>query len=301
MNIETLMSTQLSFKVRGNMRNLHPTTMPLWSLIKGLQESRALADLTAQGRALTDPEAFKAWKPRNLMSVYIAVRFRDKTGRPEGENVSGYTGLAGFDFDHVESVEAVMETLKTVPQVVCAGVSASGKGVWCAARVAAANESEYLKCFAEGVRVFKEAGLVGIDIGAHDPTRARFAASSPESWWRWWDADIPAFEPVGDIALLSAPKKNRQRVKTPAGYHTSPELAFDEVRQELQKADEVPDGERNTEKARMCGRVKAIAAKAGVAPDTYAQAFIDKWDSVGSNPKKTRSMVNRLMRSPKNK
>ena len=75
----------------------------------------------------------------------------------------------------------------------------------------------------------------------------------------------------------------------------SPELAFDEVRQELSTAATTADGERNTEKARQCGRLKAIAKKAGVNPAAYFQAFVDTWDEVGSTHKKTVSMANRLL------
>ena len=296
MTIVEVMNIHLRFKPRGIMRNLHPASMPLWSLIKGIQESKALADLTAQGRAITDKEQFKAWKPRNLMSVYLAVKFREAEGRANEANVCGYTGLAGFDFDDVEAAP-VLEKLREIPQVVCAGVSASGKGVWCAARVACGTGREYMACFADGVAAFEAAGLPGLDKGAHDPTRARFVASSPECWWRW-DAmgDIPAFQPVGNISVLSgAKKKGRAAPKLPAGYKISPELAFDEVRQELSRAATTADGERNPEKARQCGRLKAIAKKAGVNPAAYFQAFVDTWDEVGSTHKKTVSMANRLL------
>ena len=297
MTIAEVMNTHVQFKPRGIMRNLHTTSMPLWSLIKGMQESKALADLTAQGRAITDKEEFRAWKPRNLMSVYLAVKFREAEGRADEANVCGYTGLAGFDFDDVEAAP-VLEKLREIPQVVCAGVSASGKGVWCAARVACGTAREYMACFADGVAAFEAAGLPGLDKGAHDPTRARFVASSPECWWRW-DAmgDIPAFQPVGNISVLSGAKKKESRGKTklPAGYKISPELAFDEVRQELSRAATTADGDRNTEKARQCGRLKAIAKKAGVNPAAYFQAFVDTWDEVGSTHKKTVSMANRLL------
>jgi len=154
-----------------------------------------------------------------------------------------------------------------------------------------------MACFADGVAAFEAAGLPGLDKGAHDPTRARFVASSPECWWRWdADGDIPAFQPVGNISVLSsAKKKGRAPPKLPAGYKISPELAFDEVRQELSRAATTADGDRNTEKARQCGRLKAIAKKAGVNPAAYFQAFVDEWDKQGSTHKKTLSMANRLL------
>ena len=299
MTIAEVMNSHLRFKPRGSARNLHPTSMPLWSLIKGVQENKPLAETTAQGRqilATEGKEAFKAWKPKNLMAVYLGCRFKEANGRADEANVCGYTGLAGFDFDDVDSGE-VLEKLREIPQVVCAGVSASGKGVWCAARVACGTAQEYVACFADGVAAFEAAGLPGLDKGAHDPTRARFVASSPECWWRW-DAmgEIPAFQPVGNISVLSsAKKKGRAAPKLPAGYKTSPELAFDEVRQELSRAATTADGDRNTEKARQCGRLKAIAKKAGVNPAAYFQAFVDEWDKQGSTHKKTVSMANRLL------
>ena len=299
MTIAEVMNSHLRFKPRGIMRNLHPTSMPLWSLIKGVQENKPLAETTAQGRQILASEgieAFKAWKPKNLMAVYLGCRFKEANGRADEANVCGYTGLAGFDFDDVDSGE-VLEKLREIPQVVCAGVSASGKGVWCAARVACGTAQEYVACFADGVAAFEAAGLPGLDKGAHDPTRARFVASSPECWWRWdADGDIPAFQPVGNISVLSsAKKKGRAAPKLPAGYKTSPELAFDEVRQELSTAATTADGDRNTEKARQCGRLKAIAKKAGVNPAAYFQAFVDEWDKQGSTHKKTVSMANRLL------
>ena len=299
MTIAEVMNSHLQFKPRGSARNLHPTSMPLWSLIKGVQENKPLAETTAQGRqilATEGKEAFKAWKPKNLMAVYLGCRFKEANGRADEANVCGYTGLAGFDFDDVDSDE-VLEKLREIPQVVCAGVSASGKGVWCAARVACGTAQEYMACFADGVAAFEAAGLPGLDKGAHDPTRARFVASSPECWWRWdADGDIPAFQPVGNISVLSsAKKKGRAAPKLPAGYKTSPELAFDEVRQELSTAATTADGDRNTEKARQCGRLKAIAKKAGVNPAAYFQAFVDEWDKQGSTHKKTVSMANRLL------
>jgi len=299
MTIDAIMNTHVHFKSRGTARNLHATTLPLWSLMKGIQENKALAELTAHGRTL-DKEAFKAWKPRNLMSVYLAVKFREAEGQANEANVCGYTGLAGFDFDDTDTALA-LKTLHYIPQVVCAGVSASGKGVWCAARVACATAQEYMACFADGVRAFQAAGIAGIDVGAHDPTRARFAASSPEAWWRW-DAteDIPAFLPVGDLSLLGSRKKEgRGKAKLPANYILSPELAFDEVRAVISTASEVADGERNMEKARQCGKLKAIAAKAGVNPAVYAGPLIAEWDKVGSTHKKTVSVVNRLLLSGK--
>lgn len=303
MNILEVMHIPLQFKPRGNMRSLHPTPMPLWSLIKGVTESRALAELTASGRRLLAEKGkgeFQEWKPKNLMAVYLSVRFRDPCGRPDSENVGGYTGLAGFDFDGVDPA-GTLALLRDVPQVVCAAVSASGRGVWCAALAECGTEAEYVACFAAGVAAFTAAGLSGVDLGAHDPTRARFAASSPEAWWRWDADEIPSFRPDGDISLLRSAKraKARRAVSLPAGYHMSPELAFDEARKVLAAADETPDGERNTEKARELGVLKGLAAKAGVPPETYAQPFIEKWDAVGSNPKKTRSMVNRLLRGRK--
>ena len=82
--------------------------------------------------------------------------------------------------------------------------------------------------------------------------------------------DIPAFQPVGDLAMLGKKKKeSRGKTKLPKGYQMSPELAFDEVRQELSTAATTADGNRNTEKARHCGRLKAIAKKAGVNPAAY--------------------------------
>lgn len=299
MTIVEVMNIHLRFKPRGIMRNLHATSMPLWSLIKGVQENKPLAETTAQGRqilATEGKEAFKAWKPKSLMAVYLGCRFKDANGRANEANVCGYTGLAGFDFDDVDSGE-VLEKLREIPQVVCAGVSASGKGVWCAARVACGTAQEYMACFADGVAAFEAAGLPGLDKGAHDPTRARFVASSPECWWRWdADGDIPAFRPVGNISVLSSTKrKGRAAPKLPPGYKISPELAFDEVRQELSTAATTADGERNTEKARQCGRLKAIAKRAGVNPAAYFQAFVDEWDKQGSTHKKTVSMANRLL------
>lgn len=289
------MHIQLHFKVKGSMRNLHPTTMPLWALIKGIQENEKLHELTADGRNL-DPDEFKKWKPRNLMAIYLGAKYRDKKGRPDLENVSGYTGLAGYDFDDVTPDE-VLPLLKSIPQVVCAGVSASGSGVWCAAKVNAATDTEYRACFADGLKAFLDAGLPGIDRGCHDPTRARFVAGDPDCWWRY-DAmdDIPAFEPVGDLNLLGNPnKKKKKQVKLPSNYKLSPELAHDQMLMKLQEVDDVEDGDRNNAKARMCGEIKNLARKAGVSPEVYAKEFIDKWDAAGSTHKKTVSMVNRLM------
>lgn len=297
MKPEDLMNIHLHFKVRGNMRNLHPTTMPLWSLVKGIRENQALADLTATGRELDarDHLAFKEWKPRNLMAVYFGARFRNAEGRPELANVSGYTGLAGFDFDDVDA-GAVLEKLREVPQVACAGISASGKGVWCVTPVAAATASEYAACFADGIAAFRAAGFTGLDVGAHDPTRARFAASCPECWWRWDAEDIPAFQPVGDLSLLAAEGKRKGRkVKIPKDYRMTPELAFGEARMVLAEAAEVADGDRNTAKASMCGKLKAIAAKAGVPPSAFAPLFIEEWDKTGSTHKKTVSIASRLL------
>ena len=296
MTIVEVMNIQLHFKVRGVMRNLHPTTMPLWSLLGGIQSNAALAETTAAGRSLPADE-FKAWKPRNLMSVYLAAKYKDRDGRAEEENLCGYTGLAPFDFDDVEIADT-MAKLRCVPQVVCAAVSASGKGVWGAARVACATKLEYHKCFAEGIRVFKEAGLSGLDAAA-DPTRARFVSASPECWWRF-DAvgDVPAFEPVGDLMLLESPTKakRREKVKLPSGYNQmSLEVGFDEARLIIQGAKDVPDGEHNTAKAVMCGQLKSLAARVGVNPSAYAGLFISAWDEVGSTHKKTVSMCNRLL------
>ena len=89
--------------------------------------------------------------------------------------------------------------------------------------------------------------------------------------------------------------RSRAESRQPAGYKLSPELAFDEVRQELATAATTADGDRNTEKARQCGRLKAIAKKAGVNPAAYFQAFVDEWDKQGSTHKKTISMANRLL------
>lgn len=299
MTIESIMQIHLSFKPRGTMRNLHPTAMPLWSLVKGIRENAKLAETTAEGRRILaerGKEAFKEWKPGNLMSVYLAVRFKDAEGRPCAENVAGYTGLAGFDFDDVDA-QAVLATLRSVPQVVCAGISASGSGVWCAAHVAAATAQEYALCFADGIRAFLEAGLPGIDVGAHDPTRARFAAACPECWWRWdAEGDVPAFAPVGDLSLLGKEKaRGRVKTKLPEGYALSPELAFDEARRVIGEIKDVQVGERDTTMASMCGRIKGIARKAGVNPSAYAGQFIAEWDAKGYPHKKTVSQVNRLL------
>lgn len=297
MDIMSLMFTPLHFKLRGSMRNLYETTMPLWSLIKGIQDNTTLAETTRQGRELRkqNKDEFKKWKPKNLMSIYLGVTFGDMTGRAKADNVKGYTGLAGFDFDDVNVAET-LKLLQSVPQVICAGVSISGVGVWCAAHVAAATETEYLSCFAEGIRVFKEVGITGIDTGAHDPTRARFVASDPECWWRWDCDEIPPFMPVGDWALLTSTKKKRKkRIKIPDGYVMSKELAYDEAKAIIGEADEIEDGERNNAKARQIGKLKALAERAKVPVETYVQPFMDKWDEVGSTHKKTVSMVNRLM------
>ena len=305
MNIIDVMNTHLHYKVRGTMRNLHPTTMPLWALIKGVRENKGLAELTAQGRAIGNHDEFVMWKPRNLLSVYLAPRFRDAEGRADEANVCGYTGLAGFDFDGVENPLEVMEKLREVPQVVCASTSVSGKGVWCVARVSASTAAEYLSCYAAGVSAFRERNIPGIDIGIWDVTRARFVSSCPECWWRWDGIDVPAFEPVGDLTVLESEKKKngkKRQVQMPSGYRqTSLGLAMDQVRQVLMQADDVPDGERNTEKARELGQIKAIAERAGVDPEIYKQSFIDKWDSVGSTRKKTRNMANRLLGKNKEK
>jgi len=299
MNIAEVMNTPLHFKVRGSARNLHPTCMPLWSMLKGIRENATLADVTEQGRVIlksAGKEKFQAWKPKNLMSVYFGCKFRDADGRADEANVSGYTGLAGFDFDGVEPAP-VLAALKDIQQVVCAGISASGRGVWCAARVSAGTAQEYVACFARGIQTFQVAGLTGLDIGAHDPTRARFAAADPDCWWRW-DAqgDVPAFQPDGDLSVLGSRKtEKRRKPKLPENYQPSFEMVFDEVREILSTCASIADGDRNTEKARQCGLLKALAAKAGVPPATYAAAFIEAWDKVGSTHKKTVSIASRLL------
>lgn len=299
MNIESVMHTQLAFKPRGIMRNLHPTTMPLWALIKGIQSNADLAATTAQGRQL-EPEAFKAWKPRNLMSVYLAPKFRDHEGRADAANVCGYTGLAGFDFDSVADVAGTLDALHGIPQVVCAAVSASGHGVWCAARCDAATASEYEQCFADGVRAFSEAGIAGIDVQTFDVVRARFVASSPECWWRQdVCGPVPAFQPVGDLSLLrSAVKAGRRKpVPMPATYQMSLslEVGYDEARRICAEAALVDDGDRNNAKAEMCGRLKALAERVGVDPKSYVGLFVNAWDDAGSTHKKTISIANRLL------
>jgi len=299
-DIVEVMNIQLSFKTRGNMRALHPTTMPVWSLLKGVVENRRLAELTAQGRAVLKdqgPKEFKEWKPRNLMSVYFAARFRDPEGRPDAENVAGYTGLAGFDFDDVDAA-ATLNALRGVPQVACAGVSASGKGVWCCALVAAATADEYARCFADGVAAFRAAGFAGLDVSTYDPTRARFVASCPECWWRFDGGDMPAFQPVGDLSLLSRPKKRKaSKPRLPHGYTMTPELAFDEARTILSEVPDVEVGCRDTTMAQECGRLKALAKKAGVSPAVYVPPFVKAWDAKGYPHKKIMSMVNRLLLS----
>lgn len=298
MKIEELMQIHLQFKVRGSMRYLHPTTMPLWSLMQGIQENKKLADLTAEGRAIEDKDVLAKWKPHNLMSVYLGVRFKnteDGLRRANAEQICEYTGLAGFDFDNVDP-QKTLRLLRDVPHVICAAVSISGCGVWCVAPVAASSHKEFILCFAEAAETFKSAGIYGQDLGAFDPTRARFIAFSPEAWWRWdAEGDIPSFMPCGDILKLHTTKKQRKSLKLPKGYKISPELAFDEVRRELETIDTIPDGERNNEKARMCGKLKLVAKKAGVSPAAYYQPFIDAWDKVGSTHNKTVSIANRLL------
>ena len=288
------MNKHLHFKVKGISRKLHPSTMPLWSIVKGIKENKQLLKLTEQGRAL-EPEEYKKWKPRNLMAIYFGVQFRDRAGSADLENVSGYTGLAGYDFDDVDTALTI-QTLKTIPQVICAGVSASGKGVWCVARVEAATDKEYRMCFAEGIRTFQEAGISGIDLGCHDPTRARFVAADPEFWSRWdaMDDDIPAFPAVGDLLLLRNPNK-KKRSKLPKDYNLSPEHALDEVRQILAEATTIEEEDRNKAKISMCGTLKCLAERTGVDAEVYAKLFLETWDAVGSDPEKTRSMVNRLL------
>ena len=57
----------------------------------------------------------------------------------------------------------------------------------------------------------------------------------------------------------------------------------------------VADGDLNNAKASVCGKLKAIAVKAGVNPAAYVGAFVAKCDSVGSTHKKSVSMANRLI------
>lgn len=304
MTISDIIQIPLSFKPLGSCRCRHRSLMPLWSLVKGIRENAKLAETTAAGRRILaeqGKDAFKDWKPEHLMSVYFAPKFKDGEGknqmRANTENLVGYTGLAGFDFDGVDA-PAVLAALRAVPQVVCAGISASGSGVWCAAHVAAATAQEYALCFADGIRAFREAGLPGLDIGAHDPTRARFAASCPECWWRWEaEGEVPAFLPIGDLGLLGKEKKQRGfgKGKLPEGYVLTPELAFDEARQIIAEIKDVQVGERDTTMASMCGRMKAAARRAGVNPAAYVGPFIAEWDAKGYPHKKTLSQVNRLL------
>lgn len=296
MDIADLMNTHIQFKVRGSQRNLYPGTMPIWSMVKGITDNKNLANTTKELRSLPIEE-YKKQKARRLMAVYLGVRFRDTKGKATKENVSKYTGIAGYDFDNVDVIVTLLK-LQSIPEVFCAGLSASGSGVWCACKINAATSKEFALCFAKGIGAFREAGIVGIDIGAHDPTRARFVAHDPNFWWRW-DAldDIPGFDPDGDLLLLGKPKKNKNHNVNllPEGYQPSPEVCYDMAREIVSVAAETPDGERNNAKAYMCGRLKWLANRAKVPASTYAPLFIEAWDAVGSTHSKTVSMATRLL------
>ena len=72
-------------------------------------------------------------------------------------------------------------------------------------------------------------------------------------------------------------------------------MAFDEARQIIAEIKDVQVGERDITMASMCGRLKAVARRAGVNPAAYAGAFIAEWDAKGYPHKKTVSQVNRLL------
>ncbi len=303
MNIVDVLNVPLHFKIRGSLRKMHPTTMPLWSMLHGIQDNHRLAQTTEEGRRVATEqgkEAFKTWKPRNLMAVYFAPVFKDPAGRPNTDNLSGYSGLAGFDFDGVDDVVSLTAVLKGMPHVVCGGVSASGKGVWCVARVAASTLAEYHACYAEGVAGFLSAGLESVDKGCFDPTRARFVAADPDCWWRWDTlGDIPPLLPVGDVGILRTSKKHKHVEMTlPLGYSMGPELACDEVRLILAEADDIEDGERNNFKAHQLGKIKALCRRHNLSPNPFAIMFIQYWDNAGSTHKKTVQMVERLLLKP---
>ena len=84
-------------------------------------------------------------------------------------------------------------------------------------------------------------------------------------------------------------------MKTPPDYHMSPELAFDAVRDILSEIPDFQVGERNNEMARMCGKLKNLAKNTGVNIEIYGNAFTKAWDDAGYDPKRTRSMVSRLL------
>lgn len=298
MTIVEVMNVQLHFKQRGTMRNLYRHTMPLWSLVQGIRQNVTLAATTAEGRALLAKEKaeYTSWKPRSLMAVFPAVKF-GADGTSQSTNIVGYTGLAGFDFDNVDVSETIT-LLKLIPSVVVIGVSASGRGVWCFAHIAAATAQEYAKCYAAGIQACLNVGIENVDRGTHDPTRARFVSSDPNCWWREdVIGDIVPLAPAGDLSLLTTkPEKvTVKKMRVPKGYTPSKELVFDEARAIVQGAADVPDGERNNAKAKMCGQLKALAEHNNLNPSTFSQMFLDAWDEAGSTPKKTREMMGRMM------
>lgn len=298
MTIEQIMSIQLHFKQRANMRSLYPSTMPLWSIIQGAQENQRLKATTEEARKLknTDSKAYNKFKAANFVAVYFGAKFGEND-KPDLPSVTGYTGLAGFDFDDIKQPLELIEDLKLIPEIVCASVSVSGTGVWCVARVAVGTAGEYMRAYARGIQTFMDNGLIGMDLGCHDPTRARFISYCPDAWWRWdANGDIPAFVPDGDTTVLRSPtSKYHIYMILPESYKMSPEVAHDAMLRLFAENMNVPDGEMNNAKARMAGKLKGLIRRGKLSPEVAYDGYLAHWDALGSTKKKTRSIANRLL------
>lgn len=295
MKIIDALHIPIRFKPRGTMRKLYYSPMPLWALLEGLKENQKLKVLTERGRALaiTNPTEFKSWKPSNLMSAYPSVYFKEGEVPANKDHVIGLTGLAVFDFDDVD-VEFTLRALKEIPECIAGIESVSGRGVWAICAVDASTPSEYERCYAAGIETMTLAGITGIDCGVFDINRARFLAHSSKLWWRCGADRVPAFPPKGDINVLPKRQK-RERTELPPNYVMTPSVLSAEIRAELETAKDVPDGEHNNAKASQAGIIKSLCIKAGVSPALYFNDFCAAWDAVGSTPKKTRDIANRLL------
>lgn len=98
-----------------------------------------------------------------------------------------WSGLVGFDLDHLDDPESVKQRLARHPACAMAGISASGTGVWFAVVMnrAPVDWSEFAPLWADvlGICQAMFGVRITVDRSCKDGCRLRFLAHDPEFYW----------------------------------------------------------------------------------------------------------------------
>lgn len=202
-----------------NARSTDPSTVALRVFL----ESKKYGDQVAQIRAAAD-KATRDQLKKELPAATISGTFRTRNI----QGIDQYNGLLCMDFDAKENPEQspweMKNVLSTIDEVVYAGLSVSGTGVFCIIATDNDDPTAHSELVNYVGGLIQRAGL-NYDKSCKDVCRLRFVSADPAAYIATTHAVLPAKDILQRLAEQRAAQKPRaiqvRRAKEPSATEAS--------------------------------------------------------------------------------